>query len=67
MRGFADRTGATFPMGDDLAGTYSDFRRAASGSSPNGCHVLIDGDGRIVYNARDYDETELLARIESLL
>ena len=64
---FQQKTGATFPLGDDLLDTYPAFNANATGSSPNGVYVVVDRDGIIRHLTRNYDEAAIVTAIEQSL
>lgn len=67
MLDFQSDTGASFPLGNDLTGSYAPLRSAAPGSSNNGVHVVVDRDGRISHFSRSYDEAAIVGELDRLL
>ncbi len=54
-------------MGNDLAESYLPLRRAASGSSPHGVHIIIDPQGTMRLLTKNYDEPAVIAELDRLL
>jgi len=66
LAAFAAQTGATFPLGYDLAHTYKELI-PEGGISPFPLDVVIAPDGTIAYVSREFDVADLRAVIQRLL
>lgn len=67
LEAFRNNTGVTFPIGNGIAQSYLPLRQSASGSSPNGVHVIVDRSGTIRHLTRNYDETALISELDALV